>query len=241
MTDLYQSPVGPHSPFGVPQEPFQAQPLNQQQSPYSPGSYSPPPPAQYGAGPSGALTVETKSPLIALVCGIVSWLGFGWFAAIPAIIFGVKGRRAAREGRTPNGGMATTGLWLGIANLVIGTFVFLLLLAIAIPVFQNQRAKGIDVGLRSDMRAMSTLQEAYVLDNPGEMGFEVAATSPGGTATASRGTLTTHPGNVIAVKVGPEGYCVSAYNPGASQAKSAAASMLFRSESGGLQAAVGVC
>jgi hypothetical protein len=87
------------------------------------GSY--PPPAPYEAAPYGRVA-ETKSPLIALICGIASFVVGGPFAAIPAIIFGVKGRREAREGRTPNGGMATAGMWLGIANLsLVGLVVVL--------------------------------------------------------------------------------------------------------------------
>jgi len=179
--------------------------------------------------------------MAALVCGIASYLFLGWLTAIPAIIFGVKGRRAAREGRTQNGGMATTGLWLGIVNMVVAPLALGLLLSIFIPAFLNQRARGIDAGLKSDLTGMATLQEIYIIDNPTEMGFEVAATSPGGKTRALGGTLTTHPGNVIEVKVGPGGYCVSAYNPGASRAKSPTASMVYLSAAGGLQSAVGAC
>jgi type IV pilus assembly protein PilA len=244
MTDLNQSPARPPSPFRIPPPPPPGQPFDSQQDVFAPApplQYSAPP--QYSAGPSGALPMaETKSPLIALVCGILSWCGLWLFTAIPAIIFGVKGRREAREGRTPNGGMATAGLWLGIANVVLGTLLLIgIVSAVAIPVFLNQRAKGIDAGLKSDLKRMATMQETYIAANPSEMGFEVAATSPGGTATAVGGTVTTQPGDVIEVKVGPEGYCVSAYNPGASLAKSPTASMLYLSESGGLQSAVGVC
>jgi len=247
MTDLNQGPAGLPSPFGVPPQPLPGQPFNPPQEFYAP---APPPQnsappqysaGQYSAGSTGSLSAESQSPLIALICGILSWCGFSWITAIPAIIFGVKGRREAREGRTRKGGMATAGLWLGVTNVVIGTFAFLFILAIAIPAFHTQRAKGVDVVLKSDLKAMAMLQEAYVINNPGEMGVEVAATSPGGTATADGDTLTTHPGNVIAVKVGPEGFCVSAYNSGASLAKSPTASMLYRSESGGLQPGVGVC
>jgi type IV pilus assembly protein PilA len=263
MTDLFQSPARPPSPFRLPPPPLPGQPFDPPQdffAPAPPPQSSAPPqyspqdsapaqssapsqhsaPPQYSAGPTGSLSAESKLPLIALICGIVSWLGLWMFTAIPAIIFGVKGRREAREGRTPNGGMATAGLWLGVTNLVIGTIVFLLIVT-AIPVFLSQRAKGIDAGLKSDLTGMATLQETYIMDNPTEMGFEVAATSPGGKATALGGTLPTHPGNVIEVKVGPGGYCVTGYNPGASRAKSPTASMVYLSADGGLQSAVGVC
>jgi Domain of unknown function (DUF4190) len=151
MTDLNEGPVGPPSPFRVPQQSSANEPFAEEQGPYPPsqqqGFYSPdpqpgyapspqqgsysPPPAQYGAGTTGALPVEDKSPMISLICGIAAWLGLSLFTAIPAIIFGVKGRRAAREGRTRSGGMATAGLCLGITHMVIGP----ILLAFAVAIF----------------------------------------------------------------------------------------------------------
>lgn len=181
-----------------------------------------------------------KSPVAALVCGILSWVpGFGWFTAVPAIVLGVKGRRAAREGRTPNGGMATTGLWLGIVNMVV-TLMVGILVAMAIPVFLNQRHKGVEASLKSDLKNMAVMQETYIQDHPETLGVAVPATSPGGRVTAPV-VFTSSAGNVIAVVVGPDGYCVSGYNPQASVAISPSASKLFRSNEGGLQAEVGTC
>ena len=278
MTDLNEGPVGPPSPFRLPQQASASEPFAEEQDPCSPseqpgyppsqqqgysssqepgyppsqaqgyppsqpqGSYSPPP-SQYSAAPMNIVPAEDKSPLISLICGILAWLGLWLFTAIPAIIFGVKGRRAARDGRTNSGGMATAGLWLGIVNTVACVLVIPILFAIAIPVFLNQRAKGIDAFLKTDLHAMATVQEAYAINNPEAGGFAVAATTPGGTFKApdGLGDVKTHPGNVIAVKVTAKGYCVSVYNPGASLAKSPTASMVFSSESGGLQPGVGVC
>gem|GEM_PF-4149552 len=49
------------------------------------------------------------------------------------------------------------------------------------------------------------------------------------------------PGNVIAVTVGTAGYCISGYKTSATEATSATKSMLYKSDDGGIQAAVGAC
>ena len=255
MTDLDDSPVEPESPYGLPQRPFHVQAVEQtgsytpmgqqasaapQQRSYSPQQESSSPQYPRPGGVQHAMPAA-KSPVAALVCGILAWLGFHWFTAIPAIILGVKGRRAAREGRTPNGGMATAGLWLGIVDLVVAPLVLAVLLAIVVPVFLNQRHKGIDEVLVGDMKKMATLQNAYVNANPGKKGFGVAATSPGGTVTAPGVAFTSSPGNVIAVVVGPSGFCLSGYNAGASVAISPTASKVYLSGSKDLEAGVGTC
>ena len=131
MTEPNQCAVEPAVPIWVSDQPSQAQPFDQQASFPTPptfevrqgdqpqGSSPPQPSFQYGFVPPVVQPVATKSAEIALVCGILSWVFFGAITAVPAVIFGVKGRREAREGRTPNGGMATAGLWLGAVNLVI--------------------------------------------------------------------------------------------------------------------------
>ena len=91
------------------------------------------------------------------------------------------------------------------------------------------------------MKAMATMQEAYIITNPGEVGFEVAATSPGGAAAVPDGAFTAHTGNVIAVEVGPDGYCVSGYNAGSRYAKSPTASMVYRAGTESIEAVAGVC
>jgi hypothetical protein len=199
----------------------------------------------YGDGPPRTLPVRPmpppKSPVAALVFGILSWCGFGWLAAIPAIVLGVKGRRAAREGRTPNGGMATAGIWLGATNMVIGTLIFVFFMSILIPVFLNQRKKGIDVTLKSDMTRMATLQYDYVTANPGKKGLDVPATSPGGTVMAGGVSFTSSAGNVISVVASPKGYCVAGYNPEASAAISPTASKIYLSRTQGFEPGIGTC
>jgi len=78
--------------------------------------------------PRGEKSPASTAAVIAFVCGILMCLGP--FTALPAIVAGVLGRKAAREfPQTVGGrGMATAGLVLGIVNLSL----FLLLLGLLI-------------------------------------------------------------------------------------------------------------
>lgn len=130
MTQPNVGPAEPLSPAGISPQPFQNQPLDQQQR-------SSPPPAPL-LDPAGevvwtsqgivappATRVATASAWIALVCGLLSWVlvgGFmaglyreflGMFSPIPAIIFGILGVGLARRGRTSH-------LWMAIAGIVLG-------------------------------------------------------------------------------------------------------------------------
>ena len=69
-------------------------------------------------------------PVIALVCGILGIVG-AWIPVVQyfttilsnlGIIFGVKGRKTAPEGKT---GMATAGMVLGIVALALSLVVIL--------------------------------------------------------------------------------------------------------------------
>jgi hypothetical protein len=89
---------------------------------------------------------------------------------------------------------------------------------------------------------MATIEESYIMDHPHEMGYPVPATRPDGHASGIGGNrLPFRPGNVIAVKVGPAGYCISGYNKAGAKATSATKSFVYKSDQGGMQTAVGVC
>lgn len=88
------------------------------------GGPPPPPPAPPGGMPgaaaqpaaAGAPTSESNGAAVtSLIFGILSYLCLGPIGAIVAIITGVIGRKKQYQR-----GMATTGLWLGIINLVLG-------------------------------------------------------------------------------------------------------------------------
>ena len=99
------------------------------------------------------------------------------------------------------------------------------------PLSADKSLSVIDARLALDLNKMAVRQDMYVNDHPDTNGAVVTATKPGGTASLTKDDYTLHlsPGNVIAVKVGPSGYCVSGYNKDATKATSPTASMLFRS------------
>ena len=47
--------------------------------------------------------------------------------------------------------------------------------AIAIPVFLNQRKKGADASLKSDLKNLATQQETWITDNPASRASSSAA------------------------------------------------------------------
>ena len=141
-----------------------------------------------------------------------------------------------------------------LIELLVVIVIIGILAAIAIPVFLNQRKKGVDASLKSDLKNAATNIETYLPDNPS------AAIPPEvvtGTGAPSSVTATTSPvalgsmrvsnGNVVEVKPSATvgAYCIYAYNVGASGATGAATSMAYLSQSGGLsstlQNAGGTC
>jgi hypothetical protein len=91
-------------------------------------------------------------------------LGIG---SLFAVIFGhVSIARSRRQGRSASG--------LAIAGLVLGYLGMLLLVAaIAIPVFLNQRLAGYDASVKSDLRNAATAEEA-VYTSTGSFSTDVA-------------------------------------------------------------------
>jgi hypothetical protein len=102
----------------------------------------------------------------------------------------------------------------------------------------------VDGSLSDDLYNMGWQQNAYINGHGNAEGVAVAATTPGGTASINNtNDFQASVGNVIAVKVGPagKGFCISVYNTAATKATSATRSMVFRSNQGGQQSALGAC
>jgi len=88
-------------------------------------------------------TAKTSAQAIwSLVLGILSFLCFGFFAGIPAVICGHAARSNIRksQGALAGGGMALAGLILGYIGIVVTTLG--VLAAIAIPNFSAYRNKA---------------------------------------------------------------------------------------------------
>ena len=114
-----------------------------------------------------------------------------------------------------------------LIELLVVIIVIGILAAIAIPVFLNQRQKGVDASIKSDLRNAATALETATTDGAWTDGdAELADTSNG-----FKGS----PGNTVTVTGSSSaGYVISGYNPAASTAKDAATAMTYDSNGGGL-------
>ena len=120
-----------------------------------------------------------------------------------------------------------------LIELLVVIVIIGILAAIAIPVFLNQRQKGVDAGIKSDLKNAATVAATITTDDPtSSTAFTVALLDTAGwkhdTDTVFTVTGTPAAGN----------FCISGYNPGAS-ANVVATQWKYQEASGGLQAAKG--
>ena len=68
--------------------------------------------------------------IISLVTGILSLICCSWFVfGIAAVVLGFLGKKEIDEGKKTGKGLAVTGLSLGIASIVLGVIVWVVLIA----------------------------------------------------------------------------------------------------------------
>jgi type IV pilus assembly protein PilA len=95
-----------------------------------------------------------------------------------------------------------------LIELLVVIIIIGILAAIAIPVFLNQRKKGVDAQMKSDLRNAATVMETY-FTNSGV--YPAAATDLTGTAyglkESSHDVIT-----VVSVRTGNASYCLKASN-----------------------------
>ena len=108
-----------------------------------------------------------------------------------------------------------------LIELLVVIIIIGILAAIAIPVFLNQRKKGVDAGLKSDLKNAATATESYITDQPtSTTGLTAANVTAGGFKKTGD--------NVVAVKGNPAaGYCLRASNAGASTATGTGGTPLY--------------
>lgn len=99
-----------------------------------------------------------------LVLGILSFLCFGFFAGIPAVICGHVARSNIRksQGALTGGGMALAGLILGYIGIVVTTLG--IIAAIAIPNFFAYREKAFCSKVESEAHHTLTAMADYYSD-----------------------------------------------------------------------------
>ena len=113
-----------------------------------------------------------------------------------------------------------------LIELLVVIIIIGILAAIAIPVFLNQRQKGVDAGLKSDLKNAATALETVTTDGA----WTGAATSD---VTTVATDFTASPGNAIVfgtASSSAEGYCLTGTNPNASDSSP----FYYNSATGGL-------
>src|SRR4026209_515492 len=106
-----------------------------------------------------------------------------------------------------------------LIELLVVIIIIGILAAIAIPVFLNQRKKGVDASLKSDLKNSATQVETWITDNPS------IAVTPGVAANGAVGTgalagVKVSTGNTVNLVASATSgaYCLFVFNTGASTA-----------------------
>jgi prepilin-type N-terminal cleavage/methylation domain-containing protein len=99
-----------------------------------------------------------------------------------------------------------------LIELLVVIIIIGILAAIAIPIFLNQRKKGVDASIKSDVKNMATQVETFYTDS---QTYPVAAdivgtTSPSLTVGGEKVTISS--GNVLAYAVVTGGFKICGYN-----------------------------
>ena len=122
-----------------------------------------------------------------------------------------------------------------LIELLVVIIIIGILAAIAIPVFLNQRKKGVDASIKSDLRQSANEMESYFTDTQtyvADVTKILIKKSTGNVIEVAVSTDTTQVGAVAG-----DGFCVRGSNPKASATGGAGASPIFYyydSKAGGL-------
>jgi prepilin-type N-terminal cleavage/methylation domain-containing protein len=120
-----------------------------------------------------------------------------------------------------------------LIELLVVIVIVGILAAIAIPLFLNQRQKGVDASMKSDVKNAATTVETWMTDNPAAAVVADTVT-PTTAATGILQNFRASAGNTISVKPGSVNgsYCIDAKNDASSKP---AEYIIYNSEAGGLQ------
>src|ERR1700712_3044088 len=118
-----------------------------------------------------------------------------------------------------------------LIELLVVIIIIGILAAIAIPVFLNQRKKGVDASLKSDLRTAANELETYFTDN---QAYPAAASngSPGAALTVGTNSVKVSNGDTIGwvLNAAGDAYCIKSSNTGKSSHD-----WVYISNAGGLQ------
>lgn len=127
-----------------------------------------------------------------------------------------------------------------LIELLVVVLIIGILAAISIPIFLNQRHKGVDASLKSDVKNAATTVETWITDHPNdtiEVGTALhAADGSTGAGTGALTDFTASDGNDVTLKLGTDGaYCIQAENSNSSNAGESDKFIVYLSDAGGVQ------
>ena len=126
-----------------------------------------------------------------------------------------------------------------LIELLVVIVIIGILAAIAIPLFLNQRKKGVDASLKSDLKSAATTVETYATESATVITYTTQSVSGSTATTGALNGFTPSSGNTVVLKPGATAgtYTLCAYNSGASEATAATANnnMLYNPAAGGVQ------
>lgn len=111
--------------------------MSEQWNMNNPGTPPPPGAPAYPPAPPSSAQPQNGLGVAALVFGIVQFVCLPVIASILAIVFGILGRKKAKQGLATNGGMATAGLILGIVGLALTVISLIVMVALGIGLFNK--------------------------------------------------------------------------------------------------------
>ena len=123
-----------------------------------------------------------------------------------------------------------------LIELLVVIIIIGILAAIAIPAFLNQRQKGVDSSLKSDVKNAATIVETWMTDNPSDaVPAETVTDGAAGLETGPLNGFKASDGNNVDVVAGSKvgTYCLFAENAGST--KGEGNYIAYFSAGGGLQ------
>ena len=128
-----------------------------------------------------------------------------------------------------------------LIELLVVIVIIGILAAIAIPLFLNQRKKGVDASMKADVKSAATMVETWMTDFP-TLAVVSEDVAEGGAGTVDAAAPKLHslagfkssPGNTVRLVAGTEigSYCIDVKNLSSSKKDEF---ILYKSDLGGLQ------
>jgi type IV pilus assembly protein PilA len=132
-----------------------------------------------------------------------------------------------------------------LIELLVVIIIIGILAAIAIPIFLNQRKKGVDASIKSDVKQFATQIETYYTDTqtyPPSSGTGAPTQgSAGADITVGTEKVTVSKNNVLVYKVNGNRYVICGSNSNASATGGTGDFWVYDSQAGGLQSDATSC